>query len=277
MTWTPKESGAYIWLDPNDTSTTTIIANELAQIDSKIGTAQFMTIGSRPSEPVMRGDALMSDGTANSNRLIAFDNYAKAITQLSTAKCFMAILEVAAPSSYYGTHEVVTAGGRAEAFVSTTGDDALYQIFDNQGNGLGGTNTAGGLLTAGLHILVAIVDPTLGTRQIRLDGVLRTSHLPPAPLDLDNTEALGIGYLNLYGGGNPWMGYLGDMTLYKDSVTIEEAEKFEGYVAHKYGAAALALLPADHPYKTSPPPSSTPTSSTLSKHLSYPLNQRYVQ
>lgn len=49
-------------------------------------------------------------------------------------------------------------------------------------------------------------------------------------------------------------GYIGDIAeilLYSRALTTTEIEQIEGYLAHKWGQTAL--LPADHPHKTTPP------------------------
>ena len=51
--------------------------------------------------------------------------------------------------------------------------------------------------------------------------------------------------------GNTWNGTMYEMIFYKGTLSLENREKLEGYLAHKY--AQTDILPTSHPYKSNPP------------------------
>lgn len=64
------------------------------------------------------------------------------------------------------------------------------------------------------------------------------------------TTPLGASILAEADGGGEWAGSHGDLIL-AASLTSQDRERIEGYIAHKYGVTAL--LPGGHPYKSTVP------------------------
>lgn len=72
------------------------------------------------------------------------------------------------------------------------------------------------------------------------------------PLPTGSSLGIGIGYSSRRGANiEVWNGDIAEVQLHNDAVSFSDAEKIEGYLAHKWGLTAN--LPVAHPFKTVAP------------------------
>jgi hypothetical protein len=63
------------------------------------------------------------------------------------------------------------------------------------------------------------------------------------------TQGMRIG--SVLANPNSWRGSVGEIIQVSGDLTVENRQRVEGYLAHKWGLEAS--LPADHPFRNAPP------------------------
>lgn len=142
-----------------------------------------------------------------------------------------------------GNYDYVVSIGKSGTLFNNArwnGDGRFY-------NYNGSSTLYGPVLSAGWHIMVHSMETSAPNHRLRLDGESVTVD-DYATATVDGQIALGI-YNK--GGSHPLNGAIGDVLIVEGSLSSVDAEKLEGYLAHKWGLTSL--LPAGHPYKSSPP------------------------
>ena len=136
---------------------------------------------------------------------------------------------------------------------STAGAFGLYD--DGSYSGIeyaGATSYQIGTLSTGAKLVcvrkdAGAVNTTTG---VWLNGTATSSGTPSSSTPNIAAGRFHIGQWSDYG-SNRLTGYVGEIIVYATALTTLQRQKVEGYLAHKWGLAGS--LPADHPYKTTPP------------------------
>ena len=249
-----------LWLDPSDTSTTSYSGSNLTAITDKTGTATI-TVNNTPQKSTLNGlevlvfnqpdnEYLQSDTTAQVasgnhwalfiGQIAAPDNNKDSIWSMETNQ---------SPKRDYAV-----SSSDASDFDGELDLDGLSsnRISSNAGNLIEFTAQTP-IAAATIVIVVAFFNKTGSQIGVRVNGV--NAFTPETDYDnnLKDNQQLRI-FRNR--GSQTFGGTLVEFLSVKglpgtggtDMTYIEEAE---GYVAHKWNQAAL--LPGDHPYKSSAP------------------------
>jgi hypothetical protein len=249
-----------LWLDPSDTSTTSYSGSNLTGITDKTGTATI-TVNNTPQKSTLNGlevlvfnqpdnEYLQSDTTAQVasgnhwalfiGQIAAPDNNKDSIWSMETNQ---------SPKRDYAV-----SSSDASDFDGELDLDGLSsnRISSNAGNLIEFTAQTP-IAAATIVIVVAFFNKTGSQIGVRVNGV--NAFTPETDYDnnLKDNQQLRI-FRNR--GSQTFGGTLVEFMSVKglpgtggtDMTYIEEAE---GYVAHKWNQAAL--LPGDHPYKSSAP------------------------
>ena len=249
-----------LWLDPSDTSTTSYSGSNLTGITDKTGTATI-TVNNTPQKSTLNGlevlvfnqpdnEYLQSDTTAQVasgnhwalfiGQIAAPDNNKDSIWSMETNQ---------SPKRDYAV-----SSSDASDFDGELDLDGLSsnRISSNAGNLIEFTAQTP-IAAATIVIVVAFFNKTGSQIGVRVNGV--NAFTPETDYDnnLKDNQQLRI-FRNR--GSQTFGGTLVEFLSVKglpgtggtDMTYIEEAE---GYVAHKWNQAAL--LPGDHPYKSSAP------------------------
>ena len=249
-----------LWLDPSDTSTTSYSGSNLTAITDKTGTATI-TVNNTPQKSTLNGlevlvfnqpdnEYLQSDTTAQVasgnhwalfiGQIAAPDNNKDSIWSMETNQ---------SPKRDYAV-----SSSDASDFDGELDLDGLSsnRISSNAGNLIEFTAQTP-IAAATIVIVVAFFNKTGSQIGVRVNGV--NAFTPETDYDnnLKDNQQLRI-FRNR--GSQTFGGTLVEFMSVKglpgtggtDMTYIEEAE---GYVAHKWNQAAL--LPGDHPYKSSAP------------------------
>ena len=79
-------------------------------------------------------------------------------------------------------------------------------------------------------------------------------------VDIDNSQQFFIGAKEHISsdrlGQNGFLGNIYEMTFYNGTLSDDDRQSIEGYIAHKY--AVTSFLNTDHPYKSNPPRAGVP-------------------
>ena len=249
-----------LWLDPSDTSTTTYSGTDLTSITDKTGTAT-MSITNTPGK-----------STHNLLETITFDqSFNEYLSSDTTAQAAsgnhwaLFIGQIATPNNTKDSiwsfetnqspkRDYAVSSSNASQFDGELDLDGLSsnRISSNAGNLIEFTAQTP-IAAATIVIVVAFFNKTGSQIGVRVNGV--NAFTPETDYDnnLKDNQQLRI-FRNR--GSQTFGGTLLEFMSVKglpgtggtDMTYVEEAE---GYVAHKFNQAAL--LPADHPYKSSAP------------------------
>ena len=261
-TYTPSVNipNLSLWLDPSDTSTTSYTGSNLTAITDKTGTATI-TVNNTPQKSTTNGLEVLVFNQPD-NEYLQSDTTAQVASGNHWA-LFMG--QIASPDNNKDSiwsFETNQSPKRDYALSSSDASDfdgeldldglSSNRISSNAGNTIEFTAQTP-IAAATIVIVVAFFNKTGSQIGVRVNGV--NAFTPETDYDnnLKDNQQLRI-FRNR--GSQTFGGTLLEFMSVKglpgtggtDMTYIEEAE---GYVAHKFNQAAL--LPGDHPYKSSAP------------------------
>jgi len=249
------------WLDPSDTSTTSYTGSNLTGITDKTGTLT-MTVNNTPQKSTMNGLEVLVFDQAENEYLQSDIGHAQVVSGNHWA---LFIGQIASPDNNKDSiwsmetnqspkRDYAVSASDASDFDGELDLDGLSsnRISSNAGNLIEFTAQTP-IAAATIVIVVAFFNKTGSQIGVRVNGV--NAFTPETDYDnnLKDNQQLRI-FRNR--GSQTFGGTLVEFLSVKglpgtggtDMTYIEEAE---GYVAHKWNQAAL--LPGDHPYKSSAP------------------------
>jgi hypothetical protein len=249
-----------LWLDPSDTSTTSYSGSNLTAITDKTGTATI-TVNNTPQKSTLNGLEVLVFNQPD-NEFLQSDTTAQVASGNHWA---LFIGQIAAPDNNKDSiwsmetnqspkRDYAVSSSDASDFDGELDLDGLSsnRISSNAGNLIEFTAQTP-IAAATIVIVVAFFNKTGSQIGVRVNGV--NAFTPETDYDnnLKDNQQLRI-FRNR--GSQTFGGTLVEFMSVKglpgtggtDMTYIEEAE---GYVAHKWNQAAL--LPGDHPYKSSAP------------------------
>ena len=249
-----------LWLDPSDTSTTSYSGTNLTAITDKTGTATI-TVNNTPQKSTTNGLEVLVFNQPD-NEYLQSDTTAQVVSGNHWALFMGQILSPDNNKDSIWSFETNQSPKRDYALSSADASDfdgeldldglSSNRISSTAGNTIEFTAQTP-IAAATIVIVVAFFNKTGSQIGVRVNGV--NAFTPETDYDnnLKDNQQLRI-FRNR--GSQTFGGTLLEFMSVKglpgtggtDMTYIEEAE---GYVAHKFNQAAL--LPADHPYKSSAP------------------------
>jgi hypothetical protein len=266
--WTPASMTTALWLDAADSATLTLSGSAVTQWNDKSGNGRnvaqgtagvqpFVTAGALAGRQVVEfaGDYLTSSSAASTWAFLhnSFRSSVTAVVKFGTGSN---------PATFYGLV------GTSATSSSAVGTSIYYSdesgnndaMVDNVSRGVGGafavTATNGNSLTPNTALLVTVEnDPVIETAASRarltVNGTAQTqtNAVTNGASSANPTYALQVGATGNNVG--PLTGYIAELVITSGSISPENKQRLEGYLAHKW--ALTANLPATHPYKVYAP------------------------
>ena len=251
--WRPDELGSdlSIWLDAEDTSTITLNGSTVSQWDDKSGNGRHVSQENATQQPAFTAGAL------SNKPVLTFDGIndtlqraSAGLSGLSSVSIFVVMRYITGGANEDVPVAVGTAGnaGRVRGLYRASGGisqgwagwarDVLVSAYSCDFGGgyhiFAGWNTS---LVAGNNIVIA--RDGLSAVYTNSNGNLATT-----------VDGLGIG--ELVGSNIRYTNAsIAEVVILPVAVTTSQQRLIEGYLAHKWGL--VANLPAEHPYKATPP------------------------
>jgi hypothetical protein len=244
-TWTPTELGSSlaVWLDADDASTITLNGSTVSQWSDKSGNARHASQATAANQPTytasgLNGKPVLTWGHANTSVLnTAFTlNYplsVYAVAQVTQTTAVRGIVGSGSASYALGT---LTASPAASAY-------ALWNPFLNGGAYINNTVTTNPVIVG--STAVSNDENTWNTyvNASNAGQAIWDTGTPVAP------SFIRIGYSGT--STEYWLGTIGEVVICSTTLSTTDRQKVEGYLAWKWGLTAN--LPANHPFKTTPP------------------------
>lgn len=256
--WTPSEISTSLWFDASDSSTITLngITDNVTQWDDKSGNNRNAIQELASNQPIY-------DATEKS--LIFIDDF------LDLTENSKNIAKNIGEMNCWIVHELskIDPAGQAVFFISR-GDVATSARFlcsHNTGSSIEGFQAAGRRLdsdsfktisngTNSLDRLIQHVDLDWANSNgfLYLNANLDASDTNfQTNGNTSDTESLQVLIGRVSASNQQYTGSINELILIANNVTIEEKQKIEGYLAHKW--SLTESLPLDHPYKNKSPKS----------------------
>lgn len=252
--WTPADVTTQLWLDPSDAASRTLVGSAISQLTDKSGAGNTVTQGTSSKRPTLltadlngldtasfdgSTDAL-SDGSNSVGRNVS----ALALAVLFKPDAVNAdrrIFNNATGTSAVNARVLVGFNASSEFRVGGRRLDADSYVED--------VSVSAAAYAGQWTILVCCFDYAGANLAIRVNGAEESSGAYLTSGSTSNTASTGGGVGGRVDGTtNYFDGSLAELIV---QPSIADAEKLEGYLAHKWGLASL--LPALHPYKSDPP------------------------
>ena len=236
--WTPAELGASLalWLDADDASTITLNGSTVSQWDDKSGNGRNATQAVAANQPTYNLTGF------NGKPAVVWPNVSSAVR--------MDIQPFAAQSFFF---VVRYHDGTRATWISG------YQTLLSLPSSTGATGSLGLLGNASgsqwLNNNLFLNGRYNGGAQVNLNDRV-TLPLPNTVLEASAASAQTPIYSWQFGcdrnvTGRAWSGPMAEIIATPTLLSTADRQKLEGYLAHKWGLTAN--LPADHPYKSTPP------------------------
>jgi len=234
--WTPAEITTELWLDADDSGTITESGGSVSQWDDKSGNGRDATQATPSLQP--------QTGTQTINGLNALELQADYINSIIQSGTFPSGFQ------YFVVHEKIGASNTFEAVASLFGTGTFFPLdsYNNRNYVLGGfidggvdyrTVTGAGIVSLGL-------DSTTFYKYYNGISQINTAH---GRTYSDTGTEFSVG--SRTDGVTLANAKIGEVILVSGVPGDEDRKRIEGYLAHKWGLTGN--LPADHPYKNSPP------------------------
>jgi hypothetical protein len=230
--YTPAELGAdlALWLDADDADTFTLNGSTVSQWDDKSGNGNHVSNGVAADQPVYEATGFNGLPTVNWTAI----NHALR-TSMSLPVTDLNLFFVADPNLPTQTSYILDIENARRIFAT---NGPIYS---------GSWNPASNPITgAGQRIYGFTTGPT---NQIVYENGTAVSTITPIPAAVvSGVVALGNRFVSNSNGMN---GKMSEVVMVSSTMTSDDRQKLEGYLAHKWGLEAN--LPGGHPYKTNPP------------------------
>ncbi len=240
--WTPASlaGGAALWLDANDASTITLNTSTVSAWADKSGNVRTVAQGTAASQPTYTASSI------NARPAIAFDGANDWLQ--TTMSPFSTTVDGAAFVVTRYRNASTTLQSVLGTDLTGTGPWLYLQADGNTIKGYGGNYVAAGTFTAGTVEVTGLSKTTTGTLTVWRNGVSSGSgSAGTAPTN----NGLVIGRL----GNGTWGAYasvdVAEVLAVNGTLATDDRQRLEGYLAHTWGLTAN--LPANHPYKSTPP------------------------
>jgi len=241
-------SGCALWLDAADSSTITLSGSSVTQWNDKSGNARNASGG---VSPTFSNNAVVFNGSTQH-----LTTTYTAVPSAETVFVVATITGSTAPQNYFifGT---ATTNGRGYQVNLTSG---TYTVNWDK-SGVARYAATGGILQNVRFLTSGLFTGTAGST-----GVNGGSQSTQASFSFSGAGTTAIG-----GAGNTagtfWQGSINEIIIYNTTLTTDQRQQIEGYLARKWGLAGN--LPSSHPYVLQSLPSTHPFISRLPATLSF--------
>ena len=247
--WTPAElTGLALWLDADDASSITLNGSTVSQWDDKSGNDRNVSQATAANQPTYLATGFNSlptidfDGSGDFLKNASYEPTSASLT------CFI-------------VYSLDVIGG---TFILVQKTGGLFEINGGFGGsytnitftGAGPDNPSQGFDDAnptGTNRIIGIQYDGNGNApsdfSARLDGVAQ-SIVNSAALGYQSETGFTIGHRPVQNISS-FNGKISELIYTENQLSLLDQQKLEGYLAHKWGLTAN--LPADHPYKLTPP------------------------
>jgi hypothetical protein len=236
--WTPADLGASLalWLDAEDTASITLNGSTVSQWADKSGNGRNATQATAASQPTYTA----ADAVLNGKPSVGSTTHLGLVGMVTPSLTAREWLMVTAYDN--GTTALFPPGGSAYPTL-LSGPDS----FGAERAGMGQVSTANWFEATSIWADLPYRNgaATASTTALPMPAsILRFSGASTV------TQSWGIGF-NQTTADRSWDGPIGEVIAVGATLSTANRQKLEGYLAHKWGLTAN--LPADHPYKSTPP------------------------
>ena len=246
-TWTPEQIATELWLDFADSGTIAKSGTEITLVTDKSGNLRTFTPGSfRPNHGTQTINTLPVAVFSGSEFLQSQQSAStwRFLNDSTGSTCFFVF------NSYTG-------------YLLATGDSNAGILFFMDKNSVGLFVTGNNLISvengittplSGTQLLGSIANPSASpvvnrsTLQLNAGTGVSNNVRTGTPANQDPNATL---YINGVAGTPLASGLLAEIILISGIASLENRQKIEGYLAHKWGLTTN--LPSDHPYKSVAP------------------------
>ncbi len=231
-------TGLQLWFDADDSSSVTLEANDkVSQWADLSGNDRHAVEASSGAQPVYVTEALQGRPVI---RFAGSQSLQSSYNQLGVSQTAHSVFAVSHPEQATGyllnTHGSVSAR-------SSQSFSILYFSNGNLSIPIGGSYTETPY-DAEPQLISAVWDRTAATAVKLLNGTVIDTGIGSST----SSNPLNIGKRD---GGANYSGDIAEIIVYDTSLSEEDRQTVEGYLAHKWGVTDS--LPETHPYKTNPP------------------------
>jgi hypothetical protein len=238
VNWDPSRITTALWLDAADASTITQSSNLVSQWNDKSGNGRNATQASSTLRP------LYSASRINGKPAIYSDGIDD-LMEFGSAVCPNNFTIIAVgqsnstdnPKSFVFNQFTTGGAGRTQASFVRNDNTALLQ--------LGTTVNVSSAFTLNANQLCEW-SRVAGTGTITVNATNTDTGALTDTIDSGNSSIFGRSFGETYSQVT-----IGELVIVANGASIDNRQKLEGYLAHKWGLTAN--LPADHPYKVNPP------------------------
>jgi uncharacterized repeat protein (TIGR02543 family) len=239
IAWNPSHTTTALWLDADDANTLALSGNTVSQWNDKSGNNRHAT-ASGTAQPTATENGL------NNKRVLTFDGVSDVLNvnlDFLANTSHSAFIVLADPSAYSNIYGAANGSGGANSLHVGFNGSNKYRI-NYWGHDYAPTVTGNFVSTGSI---MNYVWPLGSPKQIFANGKLEGSgHNALAPGTMSGGGRIGRVT------GHPYLGAkLGEIIICTGTLGQADREKFEGYLAHKWGLPAN--LPASHPHKSNFP------------------------
>ena len=251
--WTPADIDTAAWFDAADTGTITESAGSVSIWGDKSGNAVNViqsTISNQPSIGNRLINGLNSIEFDGVNSFLDIDNSSIGNVINGTDKDFIVFAvcksDLINKTSYICNINVDNSTADSSVRIGLNATGKFWSVYRDS-NSLTDIVPLLGSQTTNVSLI------SCGNDGSNLNNILNggsISNSNPNPLGSFSGAdrlTLGQGFSN----SERWDGLLGELVIINNYTSLEIRQKMEGYLAWKWGLEAS--LPADHPFKTSPP------------------------
>ena len=242
--WSPSLISTSLWLDSLDASTLTVSGANVSQWSDKSGNARHVSQGTSTQQPLYDGSpGLIFDGSNDflqSTASITSGTYSGAFTLIYAATrtkadggCILTERTTALAGSFFWT-------GTSPYYISSDGTNAASNTTISQSD-FNALSTSGGIVVH-QHLSGARDTLLLNGSEVTVTAGTGSNITGANGFRVGRREGTNTNY---------WGGRIYEIIAVAETLSASTRETLEGYLAHKYNLAAG--LPAQHPYKTSPP------------------------
>jgi hypothetical protein len=244
--WTPAEITTELWLDADDASTITLNDGNVSQWDDKSGNNQHATQENATKQPTIQ--------TINGVNALRFDGTDDSMVMPKPPFVFGSV-------SIFSVWDVLTANSNyVYGSNNSAGETRIYHSRSSAITGRFDANQSDSIPYLGVNgnARVALQESTNlespYNSYLYRDGTLQGSRLGSELIGEDIID-MRLGCRAITGSESVFANAtIGEMIVINNGgsqLSTDTRQKVEGYLAHKWGLSAN--LPADHPYKSSPP------------------------